>query len=79
VSLLPPPAEGEVVLDQEERDGRAYRVAVRPSFTEGQYLGLGLRCWGPGHWTEARGEPHHYTKRGDARDAGQRWLDEGKR
>lgn len=79
MSLLPKSPEGEVVLDEEERDERAYRVAVRPGFTEGQFLGLGLRCWGQGHWCVATGEPHHYTKRADAREAGQRWLDEGKR
>lgn len=79
MSLLPAPIEGQRILDEEERGERAYRVEVRPSFSEGQYLGLALRAYGPGHWCVANGEPHHYTKRADARAAGERWLDKGER
>jgi hypothetical protein len=53
----------ETLLDRAERDGRRYSVEVRPGFREGQYLGLMLRCWGPGHWCVAHGEPAYMTSR----------------
>lgn len=69
----------ELLLHESEvRNGRCFRVEVRPGKMEGQYLGIMIRCWGFGHIV-ARGEAHHYTMRDQAIGAGQRWLEEGRR
>lgn len=68
-----------LIHESEIVNGRRFAVEVRPGMTEGQHLGLMLRCWGQGHWSVASGEPHHYTARAHALDAGGRWLAEGKR
>ena len=77
---LLPPFEGprESLIEQAADNGRAYRIEVRPGFTEGQYLGLALRMWGDGHWCVRDGQPHHYTDRVHARRAAQRWMESGR-
>jgi hypothetical protein len=61
------------------KDARRYEIGVRPGMSEGQYLGMMLRCWGPGAGVVANGEPHYFTRRGDCEEAGERWVEEGKR
>lgn len=68
----------ETQLAEAERNGRRYLVEVRPGMAEGQYLGLMVSFWGKGHWLDANGAAHNFTKRDDAIGAGERWLDEGK-
>lgn len=66
-------------LDQGERDGRRFEVAVRDGMTEGQHLAIAVRFWGPGKHGTANGDAHHFTRREHASAAGTRWLDEGQR
>lgn len=65
------------LLDKVVANGRGFRVEVRPSFTEGDYLGLALRMWGPGHWCIRDGQPSYFTTREDARERGMRWIETG--
>jgi hypothetical protein len=69
----------EKLLAHGRRGDRAYMVEVRPGMTEGQYLGIMVRAWGQGKDTLASGEPHFYSRRVDAENAGLRWVETGRR
>lgn len=61
-----------------ETNDRIAQIEVRPSFREGEQLGLMLRTWGNGHWCTANGHPSYFTRRVDAEAAAERWINEGR-
>jgi hypothetical protein len=63
--------------DVTETNDRIAQIEVRPGMREGQMHGLGLRCWGHGHWCIANGHVSHFTSRQGAEAAALRWIKEG--